>query len=144
MDSELGFPGVNPDTQRAREDMVGFCIEFGYDGGKVDKTIVKPGDLGVTVQLKPLKGGSRSKTGRRSCIRSDDTRVVFGLKAMNLFRDPYLLLDVLQISYCKISKSIFPSPELQKEHDRNYLVADFDILTNSPIIRISYDNQKIS
>ena len=35
--------------------MMGFCIEFGYDGAKVDKTIVQPGDLGVPVLLKPVK-----------------------------------------------------------------------------------------
>ena len=41
--------------QRDHEEMMGFCIEFGYDGGKVDKTIVNPGDLGVPVKLEPVK-----------------------------------------------------------------------------------------
>jgi len=45
----------DPELQRAREEMVGFIIEFGYDGGKVDKTVVEPGDLGSPVQLEPVK-----------------------------------------------------------------------------------------
>ncbi|KIW13080.1 hypothetical protein PV08_08267 [Exophiala spinifera] len=43
------------ELQRAREEMMGFCIEFGLDGGKVDKSVVKPDDLGVPVQLEPVK-----------------------------------------------------------------------------------------
>jgi len=45
----------DPDFQRSRQEMIGFSLEFGYDGAKVDKTVVKPGDLGVPVQLKPVK-----------------------------------------------------------------------------------------
>lgn len=44
-----------PEFQRGRQEMIGFSIEFGYDGGKVDKSVVKPGDLGVPVQLKTVK-----------------------------------------------------------------------------------------
>ncbi|RFU25003.1 hypothetical protein B7463_g11330, partial [Scytalidium lignicola] len=55
VDSTLNFDLGDPEIQRAREEMMGFCIEFGYDGAKVDKTVVKPGDLGVPVQLKPVK-----------------------------------------------------------------------------------------
>jgi hypothetical protein len=35
--------------------MIGFCVEFGYDGGKVENSIVQPGDLGVPVQLRSVK-----------------------------------------------------------------------------------------
>lgn len=31
--------------------MIGFCVEFWNDGGKVDKSTVQPADLGVPVQL---------------------------------------------------------------------------------------------
>ncbi|KAF3403391.1 NmrA-like family domain-containing protein 1 [Talaromyces pinophilus] len=44
-----------PDFQQGRQEMIAFSIEFGYDGGKVDKSVVKPGDLGVPVQLKSVK-----------------------------------------------------------------------------------------
>lgn len=55
VDSTLNFDLGDAEIQQAREEMIGFGIEFGYDGAKVDKTIVKPGDLGVPVQLKPVK-----------------------------------------------------------------------------------------
>lgn len=55
VDGSPSFDLGDPELQRAREEMVGFCIEFGYDGAKVDKTVVKPADLGVTVELKPVK-----------------------------------------------------------------------------------------
>lgn len=44
-----------PEFQRGRQEMIGFSIEFGYDGGKVDKSVVKPEDLGVQVKLKSVK-----------------------------------------------------------------------------------------
>jgi len=55
VDGTPSFDLGDPELQRSREEMIGFCIEFGYDGAKVDKTIVKPGDLGVPVQLKPVE-----------------------------------------------------------------------------------------
>jgi hypothetical protein len=54
-DSTPSFDLGDPEFQRAREEMVGFCLEFGYDGASVDKTVVKPSDLGVPVQLEPVK-----------------------------------------------------------------------------------------
>lgn len=54
-DSPPDFNQGIPEFQRGRQEMIGFSIEFGYDGGKVDKSVVKPGDLGVPVQLKTVK-----------------------------------------------------------------------------------------
>jgi hypothetical protein len=55
VDSIPSFDLGDSELQRALEEMIGFCLEFGYDGASVDKTIVKPGDLGVPVKLKPVK-----------------------------------------------------------------------------------------
>lgn len=55
VDSTPNFDQGEPELQRSRAEMIGFTIEYGYDGAKVDKTIVKPGDLGVPVQLMPVK-----------------------------------------------------------------------------------------
>lgn len=55
VDTTPSFNLGDPVLQRSREELVGFAIEFGYDGGKVDKTIVKPGDLEVPVQLNSVK-----------------------------------------------------------------------------------------
>lgn len=44
-----------PEFQQGRQEMIAFSIEFGYDGGKVDKSVVKPSDLCVPVQLKSVK-----------------------------------------------------------------------------------------
>ncbi|RDW85435.1 putative hscarg dehydrogenase [Coleophoma crateriformis] len=51
VDRNPSFDMGDPDLEKDFADMLGFCIEFGYDGGKVDKTIVQPGDLGVPVRL---------------------------------------------------------------------------------------------
>jgi hypothetical protein len=48
---ELG----DAEMEKDHRDMMGFCVEFGYDGGKVDKSIVHPGGLGVPVQLASVK-----------------------------------------------------------------------------------------
>ena len=55
VDSTPNFDLGDPDMQRAREEMMDFVIEFGCDGGKVDKTVVKPADLEVPVHLKSLE-----------------------------------------------------------------------------------------
>ena len=55
MGSTPNFGLGDPDMQKDREEMVAFCIEFGYDGAKFDKTIVKPGDPGVPMQLKSVR-----------------------------------------------------------------------------------------
>ena len=45
----------DPDIEKDHEDMMGFCVEFGYDGGKVDKSILQPVDLGVPMDLVSVK-----------------------------------------------------------------------------------------
>ncbi len=55
VDSTPSFDLGDPEIQQGRDELIGFSIEFGYDGGKVDKTVVKPSDLGVPVQLDSVK-----------------------------------------------------------------------------------------
>lgn len=55
VDSGPNFDQGDPDFQRSRREMVGFSIEFGYFGDKVDTTVLKPSELGVSVQLSPVK-----------------------------------------------------------------------------------------
>lgn len=55
IDHTPSFAMDDPDMEKDHIDMIGFCIEFGYDGGKVDKTIVQPANLGVPVQLASVK-----------------------------------------------------------------------------------------
>ena len=55
VDSASNLDMGDPEMQRAREEMMGFSIEFGMEGEKVDKTLVTPGELGVPVQLEPVK-----------------------------------------------------------------------------------------
>ncbi|KAL4923095.1 uncharacterized protein BDV17DRAFT_278009 [Aspergillus undulatus] len=45
----------DPDVAREMTDMMGFCVEFGYDGAKAGNAVVQPADLGVPVQLRPVK-----------------------------------------------------------------------------------------
>jgi hypothetical protein len=55
VDRNPSFDMGDPDLEKDHTDMIGFCVEFGYDGGKVDKSIVQPADLGVPVQLGSVK-----------------------------------------------------------------------------------------
>lgn len=41
----------DPERTQDNMEMLGFCAEFGYDGGKVDKGIVQPADLKVPLSL---------------------------------------------------------------------------------------------
>lgn len=50
-----GFDLGDPDLTKAMTEMMEFCVVFGYDGARVDKTIVKPADLGVPVHLQSVK-----------------------------------------------------------------------------------------
>lgn len=50
-----GFDLGDPDLTKEMTEMMEFCVEFGYDGAKVDKTIVKPANLGVPVHLQSVK-----------------------------------------------------------------------------------------
>ena len=54
VESAPSFDLGDPVFQRDREEMMGFCIEFGCDGGMVDKTVVTPGHLGVPVKLESV------------------------------------------------------------------------------------------
>ncbi|SPO06616.1 related to nitrogen metabolic regulation protein nmr [Cephalotrichum gorgonifer] len=51
VDENPSFEMGDPDLEREEADMLGFMVEFGYDGHKVDKSIVQPADLGVEVGL---------------------------------------------------------------------------------------------
>lgn len=56
VDQNPSFELGDPDLEKDHADMIGFCVEFGFDGGKVDKSIVQPADLGVKVELESVKG----------------------------------------------------------------------------------------
>ncbi|KAL6886761.1 putative hscarg dehydrogenase [Trichoderma evansii] len=43
------------DITKGLADLMGWCVEFGYDGAKVDQNIVTPEDLGVPVALGSVK-----------------------------------------------------------------------------------------
>ncbi|TVY92465.1 NmrA-like family domain-containing protein [Lachnellula willkommii] len=51
VDRNPSFDMGDPDVEKDYADMMGFCIDFGYDGGTVDESIVQPADLGVSVHL---------------------------------------------------------------------------------------------
>lgn len=50
-----GFDLGDPDLTKEMAEMMEFSVVFGYDGARVDKTIVKPGELGVPVHLQSVK-----------------------------------------------------------------------------------------
>ncbi|KUJ06575.1 uncharacterized protein LY89DRAFT_692390 [Mollisia scopiformis] len=55
VDSNPDFTMGDPDLEEDFADMVGWLVEFGYDGGKVDKSVVQPAELGVTLDLLSVK-----------------------------------------------------------------------------------------
>jgi hypothetical protein len=55
VDHNPSFDMGDPDLEKDHADMIGFCVEFRYDGGNVDKSVVQPADLGVPVQLGSVK-----------------------------------------------------------------------------------------
>jgi len=55
------FDTGDADLAQDRMEMLGFCIEFGYDGGKVDKNVVKPAELGVPVRIESVKEWCRKQ-----------------------------------------------------------------------------------
>jgi len=61
VDYNPSFDMGDPDLEKDHADMIGFCVEFGYDGGKVDKSIVQPTDLGIPVQLGSVKEWCRKQ-----------------------------------------------------------------------------------
>ncbi|KAL2871136.1 uncharacterized protein BJX67DRAFT_217948 [Aspergillus lucknowensis] len=55
VDSNPSFELGDPDLEQVNADMLGFWVEFGYDGGNVDGNILRPGNMGVPVQLKTVR-----------------------------------------------------------------------------------------
>lgn len=55
IDSNPNFDMGDPDLEKDHADMIGFCVDFRWDGGNVDKSVVQPADLGVPVQLGSVK-----------------------------------------------------------------------------------------
>jgi hypothetical protein len=55
VDSNPSFEMGDPDLEKDHADMISFCVEFGYDGGKVDKSIVQPLNLGVPQLLDSVR-----------------------------------------------------------------------------------------
>jgi len=56
VDSAVSDFGMgDPDLDKDYNDMMGFCVEFGFDGGKVDKSVLQPSDLGIPVELVSVK-----------------------------------------------------------------------------------------
>lgn len=45
----------DPDFVEDATDMVGWYVEFGFDGAKVDKSVMQPGDLGVSLELRSVE-----------------------------------------------------------------------------------------
>ncbi|KAF2673846.1 NmrA-like family protein [Microthyrium microscopicum] len=41
----------DPEFQRAHKGLIGFSVEFGYDGSKVDKTVLRPEELNKSIRL---------------------------------------------------------------------------------------------
>jgi len=61
VEASEGFVTGDTDLDKDNMDMIGFCVELGYDGGKVDKSIVKPTDLDMPVQLGSVKEWCRKQ-----------------------------------------------------------------------------------
>lgn len=55
IDHTPNFEMSDPIMEEDHLDMMGFCIEFGYYGEKVDNSVVQPADLGVEVKLESVK-----------------------------------------------------------------------------------------
>jgi hypothetical protein len=51
----------DPDFVEDALDMVGWYVEFGFDGGKVDKSVEQPSDLGVEVELASVEEWCRKQ-----------------------------------------------------------------------------------
>ncbi|VUC32278.1 unnamed protein product [Clonostachys rosea] len=78
MGKKVKFMNENPvfdmggDEERMQDnlEMLMFGVEFGYDGGKVDKTVVKPTELGVPLALRSVK----------DWVKDQDWASVYGIK----------------------------------------------------------------
>jgi hypothetical protein len=45
----------NPELEKSMFDLVGWCVEFRYDGAKFDTSVIQPAELGVPVALGSAK-----------------------------------------------------------------------------------------
>lgn len=45
----------DPDFVEDAIDMIGWYVEFGFDGGKVDKSVEQPSELGVDIRLRSVE-----------------------------------------------------------------------------------------
>jgi hypothetical protein len=61
IDQDLSIDLGDPELSLDMAEMAAACIEFGFDGGKVDKSVLQPKDLGVPVPLKTLKDWARKQ-----------------------------------------------------------------------------------
>jgi hypothetical protein len=53
--NELDLGDDDPERNKDNMQMVGWSVEFGYDGHRVDKNVKQPSDLGVSYTLQPIK-----------------------------------------------------------------------------------------
>ncbi|KAJ6031619.1 hypothetical protein N7540_002351 [Penicillium herquei] len=53
-DISADFGQGDPEIKRDREEMMGFLIEFGFDGGRNDRTFLRPDDLDISVKLQSI------------------------------------------------------------------------------------------
>lgn len=55
IDENPDFDFGDPELVEDHMDMMYFCIEFGFDGGKVDKSVLQPAELGVPFHCESVK-----------------------------------------------------------------------------------------
>lgn len=55
VNQDPSFDMGDPDAAKEMADMMGFVLNNGYHGGRVDKSILQPAELGVEVQLKSVE-----------------------------------------------------------------------------------------
>ncbi|TVY85576.1 NmrA-like family domain-containing protein [Lachnellula suecica] len=55
VDGNPSFDMGDPEITKDMEEMMGFCVDFGLHGEKVDKSVLSPVDLGVPVHLASVK-----------------------------------------------------------------------------------------
>ncbi|RDW93598.1 NmrA/HSCARG family protein [Aspergillus mulundensis] len=55
VNQDPSFDMGDPEAEKENMDMLGFCLEFRYDGSRIDKSVLQPKDLGVVLQLQSVK-----------------------------------------------------------------------------------------
>ena len=61
IDEQPSFNITDPDLGQNFGDMMGWYIEFGYDGHKVDKSVLRPKNLSVEAQLTSVEEWVRAQ-----------------------------------------------------------------------------------